>query len=224
MSITTSLTQLVTAAVQDIGALDSGGTLSAQQLADGLIVANNWLDNHSSQELDILSSVLTSVALTNGVQQYTLPGQRAMKVVSAALRLGAGPGSGIEVLDAERWSRVPDRQAQSYLTRFCFYDRQYPSASVYCSPVPLGGATAELTVWAPLVQFPDTTTVITIIPGYLRFITLGVAIDIAPQYDVAPTPTLMSNYADAMANVRGLNADLLRQIPTTPSPAAPAGQ
>ena len=81
-----------------------------------------------------------------------------------------------------------------------------------------------MTAWAPLTQFADATTSITILPGYLRYLTLGVAIDLAPQYDVEPTQALLAAYQDAQANVRALNADLMRQIPTVPTPAAPAGQ
>lgn len=155
-----TLTQVATAAAQNLGVLYSGETLSASQLADALTAINAMLDNWSSQKLLVARSVLQSVTYTGGVQSYTLS---ALKVEAGHNVLAAGPSSPIEVLNAEQWAKLSDRQASSYQVRFCFFDRAVTSL-IHFSPIPIAGS-AQLTTWQALTQFADATTPITLLPG-----------------------------------------------------------
>jgi hypothetical protein len=46
-------------------------------------------------------------------------------------------------------------------------------------------------------QFADNTTPLTLPAAYVRALVLSLAIELAPQYDVAPTPTLMKQALEA---------------------------
>lgn len=201
-----TLTQVATAAAQFLGVLYSGESLSAQQLADALAAINNMLDNWSSQKLLVMRSLLQSQPYTAATQSYALT---ALKVEAAHNIVAAGPSNPIEVLNAEQWSRLPDRQAQSYMVRYCFYDRAASSPLIYFSPIPVAtSGSAQLTLWVALTQFADLTTPVTFLPGYERLIKLGAAIELAPQYLLTPSPTLLENFKQATENVVTLNQSL----------------
>ncbi len=218
MSITLTATAL--AAVQELGVLDSGEGLSAQQLADALAACNIMFDNWSSEGLFALSDIITPFALSTGVQSYTIgTGQfinitRPMRIVAASFKNSSGPGGALEVLPETAWTRIPDRQRQSWIIEKLFWDRGNPTGNVYVSPVPQGATlSAEIHTYVPLTQFADATTPITVLPGYTRIINLGLAIELAPQYDMAPSPATLAKFADAAGRVRKLNAELLGETP-----------
>ena len=223
---TLTLTQCATAAARFLGVLDSGESLSAQQLADALVAINALIDNWSSEQLMVPAVNVQPFTLFTGQQKYTIgPGAnfniaRPVAIEAAALILiinGQTTQFPVEVLDAIKWSSIPDRGASANFVRFLFYDRASPTGNVYVSPVPLGGS-IELTMWTPLTQFADATTAVTMLPAYTRALQLAAALELAPQYDVQPSEALTHSYQDAMARVRTLNAQLLGGI------QPPAGQ
>jgi hypothetical protein len=238
---TLTLTQALTAALQYLGVLDAGETPATQMLTDALPAMNNLLDNWSSEQVMIPGLLLQVFNLVSGTQSYAIgSGQtfnvaQPMAIIAAELLNTMNAisfATPVEVVNALKWGQIADRNQSNSIVKYLFYDRsRSATAKVSLSPVPLGG-TLELTMWVPLTQFADATTPITITPGYFRVIELGLAIEIAPQYDVTPSQTLMQNYADALARVRNLNAELVGSEPaagqvlasSTPAGNIPADQ
>lgn len=216
---TLTLTAAATVAAQLLGVLDSGEALSAQQIADALGLANALWDNWSSDPKKILSLTRVAWNLVGATQAYTIgPAQaintaRPMAVVSAAFTNPSGPGGGIRVRDADSWADLPNRQRQSWIIEDLFYDRGNPTGNVYLSPVPQGnGMSGEIWVWAALAQFVDATTPLTMLPGYIRFFQLSLALEMAPEYDVPVPDSVMRNWQAASSIVESLNASLFATL------------
>lgn len=76
-----------------------------------------------------------------------------------------------------------------------------------------------------ILQFADVTTALTVPNGYVRAIQLNLAIELASQYDVDPSATLMRQAAEA----RAAACPFIARYQSTPDPfgvaaaAAPAG-
>lgn len=218
---TITLTAAANHAAQYLGVLDSGESLSSQQIADALAAANNLLDNWSDDGLMIPTRSFLTQALSVGTQSYVL-GSPPLSIDAAAFTNANGPGGPVEVCSAAKWAAIPDRQARSYVISALYYDR---TSTVYVSPVPLGTLTLEMTVWTALAKFADATTPLTLpLAGYARLLELALACELAPQYGKEPSAMLFRNYNDAMARVRNLNAQLLGvEAPSTQtSPASGA--
>lgn len=217
--MSTNLTTIANAAAQFLGVIDSGEGLSTQQVLDILAATNNWLDNLSSEGLFAVADLVTTFPTVAATQTYTIgAGQtinlaRPVRIVAAAARLTSGPGNPVEVVNEKAWAAIEDRQAQSWMVRKLFYDRGTPTGTIYLSPVPIGILTMEIHTWVALTQFADATTAITIPPGYLRFIELGVVQEVAAQFDMAVPASTLQNFADAAARVRALNASLIGDLP-----------
>lgn len=266
-----NLTTIATAAAQFLGELDSGESLSAQQLTDALQVANNLIDNFSSDRLMALSATIVSQSTTGGQISYALA-TRCSAVEAASLIPNSGPTSPLKVVNAVEWAAIPDRgvagsfirllaqasagavdpiewsqfndpilgasvlnlalqiKAQPGLIvqlmqlaklstsnvfqgRYLFYDRGLSTGTIYIAGPPQTG-TAQLVTWTAMSQFADTTTTLAMSPGYQRMLTLATAIEIAPQYQLTPTPSLMKSYQEAKAAVRQLNASILGPEPS----------
>ncbi len=230
---TLTLTQVLSGALQRLGILDSGGTATAQQLADALLIVNQLIDNKSSDRLMAASALITSFAFTANQQSYTIgTGQfiniaRPVDIEAATLKLANGYTTRIEPVNAVKWAGLDDRDRSSYLVQYLFYERGTPTTgTVRLSPKPLGGS-AEIATWTAMTQFADATTPITMQPSYSRWLILASAIEIAPTYPSSQVNAgLLQDYADAMALLRNLNASLFggaAPFGSVASNTAPAG-
>lgn len=225
-----NLTTVATAAAQLLGVMDSGESLSTQQLNDTLAIVNNFLDNWSSEESMIAPIVRQTFVTVAATQTYTIGTGQAINVtrpVAVAAAAGSSatiPGYGIEVVNALKWAGIEDRQAQSWRIRALFYDRGNPTGTIYLSPIPIGILTVELWIWAALPQFADLTTGITTFPpAYLRAIEHQCAVEIAPMFSMSPSADLMANRDDAIARIKNLNAQLLGSAVPALQTSAAAG-
>lgn len=238
--MTLTLTQVLGGVLQYLGILDSGGAanISAQQLADALLIVNQLIDNKSADRLMAAAALVTNVTLGSGTQSYAIgSGQtiniaRPTMIEAASIKLANGYTAGIKVVNAAEWSMLRNRDRQSYLVKYLFYDRGSPTTgTVKFSPIPLGG-TAEIITWTAMTQFADATTPITMAPAYSRWLILAAAFELAPTYPSAQVPsTFLQDYADATATLRNANASLFGVAPPSsqiasnnapPAPIAPA--
>ncbi len=215
----TNLTTLAQAAAQQLGVLDSGEDLSAQQKADTLATANNIFDNWSTEGLFAVSDLLTTFPTVASTQTYTIGTAQAIniarpvRIVAAEFSNAAGPGGAIQVVDEKTWADLPDRQSRSWIIRQLFYDRGLPTGIVYLSPVPIGIVTVGIHTWVPLTQFADVTTAITFAPGYLWMAELAVAIGIAGAFSMQVPASVQALFSDAAGRIRRQNALLIGETP-----------
>jgi hypothetical protein len=75
---------------------------------------------------------------------------------------------------------------------------------------------------ATTLQFADLTTAISVPDGYGRALTLGLAVELAPQFDIQPSGALLKNLAEARAAASPLIARL--GVMAVPFGTAIAGQ
>lgn len=227
---TTTLTAAATVALQELGVFDPGESPSAQQLADALNAANRLLDNWSSEQLFIPLLLRAVQNLTQNTQAYSIGTgstwnmARPVAIIGASLINPSGPGNPIQVVDERKWTSLPDRQSLSWQVAALYYDRGFPNGNCYVAPLPQGpGLSVELITWSPLTQFADVNAPITLFPGYLRAIQLALAVELAPQYSMSPSPGLLQNYSDALARIRNLNAELVGAEPPSGQISAASG-
>lgn len=131
-----SLTSAANNAALELGVLDSGESLSTQQLNDALLAANNMLENWVNEQVKQIQAIIPIFSLAGGT--YT------------------------------------------------------PAA---------------------ILQFADLTTPLVLPAGYARVIVLGLAMELAPQYDMDPSGALQKNYAEARSAANPLLAKIASLAP-----------
>ncbi len=232
-----SLTTVVNEALRFLGILDSGGSATPNQLADALATVNNLIRSKSADRLMAAAATVTVVATGSGTQSYSIGNGQTwnlalpVEIVAASFKLANGFTFPLKVVNAVEWTKIPDRDRQSYLVKFLFYTRgSNLTGTCYLSPIPLGG-NVELITWTAMGLFSDTTAAITVQDSYVRWLELATALELAPQYPSAQvTPGMLQDYSDATATLRNHNASLFGMEPpssqvasnaTPPSPIQP---
>jgi len=139
---------------------------------------------------------IAALVLTLGMEKQANPG--LVQALSKLARLSAG---------------------NAFQPRYLFYDRDAVTPTIYVGGAPQNGS-IQYVAWTALAQFADAATPLALPPGYTRMLELALAVEIAPQYDVEPTATVMANLKAAMSAVRTLNASILGQEPATANTGA----
>lgn len=121
--------------------------------------------------------------------------QIAQQAAQALMVLDSGEGlSNQQLLDAQQaannllasWTNEQVRAIQTAVQAFTLAGGAYTPAA--------------------LLQFADLTTPITLPAGYERALPLGLAIELAPQYDMEPSAALAANFKEARAAATILQA------------------
>ena len=93
------------------------------------------------------------------------------------------------------------------------------SAKVYVSPRPKASGTISFAAWPFQATFASLSTNNVLLPGYERALILSLAVEVASMLSAPVTQELLSNRAEALAEIRQLNASLMGDV----APATPAG-
>ena len=213
---TMTATVAITAAYQMLEAIDSGGAPSAAQLADGLLYLQDMVENANDDPKMALASTAVPLTMT-GASSYSI--SRYSKLLAARIEMSNGVTSPVRVLqDSGQFFALVDATSTSNLVQYCWYDRAAASPVVYVSPVPSAG-TLRVTVPAPITNFADLTTPVTILPGYALWIKAGLAHLLGSTLALAIPDSVTEQLKLALTNIQTLNSELLG--PSAPLPPVP---
>ncbi len=226
---TTTATVVITAAAKLLQRLGFGSASpTTEMLDDGLVYLQDMINNanlSSNMWIGAASSTFTPVAAT---QSYTIGPAMTIAIarppkILAASMLNNGLENPMRVLqDVREWTDILDRKSQSRMERALFYDRGNPTGNIYISPIPLAAGTAgTITIWYPQTQvnFADKTTAIEILPGYARWLRMGLAVEFASTYSANIPQSVGNAYQQALDAIATLNSEMF--APGGPLPPLP---
>lgn len=236
--------QLVNAAMQLLGALTQGESPSSTESSDVLTAANDMLASWSVERLNVFSVGSDQYTLVTGQQAYTIgsggdfDATRPVRIERASVLIANAGASGhishpVDMIDEKQWSDIVERAAKGVIPRVMYDDAGYPLRTLQLWPMPTFTGTApklELFTWTELQTFADLETAYAFPPGYDRALKFNLAVEIAAQFGLVPTPQVLQIAAESKAAIRMLNAAAPAASPVTgqvnalaPPPAAVAG-
>lgn len=238
---------LLNSAVERLGRLYPGESLSSSEQTDFLTVANSMVDNWSLERLNIPVVVVASAALVSGTAAYTLgPGgtfgsTRFLRLDSAGILLPSAAIAGtyirvpVEIVSQQKFQAFPEKTALAQIPEMFYYDYQFPTATGTLAPTPNFTGTAtklELAGWQALANFPDLVTTVNTPQGYDEALITNLAIRLAPLLSVSASAELVNAAQQSKAAIRAMNisnfgnpaapppSSALDAIPAAPAPPA----
>lgn len=209
----------ITAALQDLGLVAAGEVPAPEDSAVALDRVNDWLDALTTEGLTLFGRTRTTWALTAGVSDYTVGVGQTVNV--------ARPG-GPEFIENIGYQDTSQSPVTEYvlgrpLTEDAYaaiaqkaFQSTYPTAWYYRP----GATTGTLTAWpvptsttlqgvlytaTPLAEFTSLSDTLALPPGYRRFIRTNLAVELAPTFEVSPSPVLLELAVAAKASVKRAN-------------------
>lgn len=211
---------LLNAAVERLGRLYPGESLSSSEQTDFLAVANNLVDNWSLERLNIPVIVVASAALTSGTAAYTFGAAgtfgttRFLRLDSAGILVPSAAITGtyirvpVAIKSQREFQAFPEKSALAQVPQIFYYDYQFPVATGNLAPTPNFTGTAiklELGGWQALANFPDLVTTVNTPQGLDEALITNLAIRLAPLLSVSASPELVQAAKETKAALRAMN-------------------
>lgn len=213
-----TIQQVITRSMRLIGAIESGETPTADELADGLTALQSMLNGWRTNRLAVYANSHESFTLVPGTGTYTVGPAgtfvttRPMKIQSAYVRSG-GIDFPVKETDQYQWALIADKSTSGdYPTKFN-YEPTLPAGTLKLHPVPSAAHTLYL---VRQVELDDSYTLsdnLDFPPGYERAIVYNLALEIAPEFEAQVSNLVMGIARTALGDIQRRNG---RQIQMRP--------
>jgi hypothetical protein len=204
---------LIRSSLRLIGVMSQGEFPSSDETTDALAVLNDILDEWYTQNLMVFRNENDTYTLVPGQQSYTLgsggvfSGNRPTAIEQAFVTYG-GIDFNVRILTTHLWNEIALKSFQAPLPSALYYIDSYPLGNLYIWPVPSLALPITLSLNAPFTTYAATDT-ISLPPGYLKALRYTLAVEIAPEYGVQPSPLILKAQKEVIGDLKSAN----RQMP-----------
>ena len=213
-----TVSDLVTAALRNLGVLAEGEVPTAAQATDGLAALNDLVNQWQAERLQIYQLLNTTKALTPSQANYTvgltgnIPIARPMFLDHVAWIDGSSPNVyySMEELTDAAYSNLSIPNLTSAIPTHWWYQTTFPLATLWLWPIPTStGIFVSLDYQSPVSEFAALTDTVSLPPGYKRMLRTNLALELAPDYPEIQAPgSLIRAAENSMAAVKRSNQKL----------------
>lgn len=222
--MTITALDIITEAAKLIGVVFKSEALSADEAVDGLVSLNDMLDTWSNDSLTTFAYTLENFPLT-GASSYAIGASgnfnttRPISIVDAVVRV-ATIDYPLEIITQEQYQlEISNKSISSSIPEYLTYDNGYPLGIIKMFPIPTSGSTLYMQSNKPLSNLSALTTTIDLPPGWKKALKYNLAIDMAPEYGMEPSASIVSNAKTSLGAIRRSSA-VNTAMPLMPSGVA----
>lgn len=202
---------IVERALRLIGATESGETPTAGELADGLTALNDMIESWQTDRLTVFAYVDTAFTMVNGDNSYTVGPSgnfnltpRPSKIENIFIRAN-NIDYPVDLVDQEKWFSIPDKTVSSDIPNKAYYEPTMSTGTLQVWPVPNAAHSLHIVTWSPVSSFASLSTSVTLPQGYARALSFNLAVEIAPEYQLAVPANVQSIALDSLAMLKRAN-------------------
>ena len=191
-----------------------GATLDSNEQTECLAEFNTFLESLSLERLACYTFTQDSKALTASTESYTIGANGAFavtrpnKIVDPCfIRDASGYDTPLELIDAEMYGRLVDKDAGYTVPTYLFYDMGYSATStgtLYLYPSPSDSLTLYINSLKPIGPVVSLTTNILVPPGYQLMLETNFAVHLAAGLTPV-SPELARMARESKAAIKSLN-------------------
>jgi hypothetical protein len=208
---------IITMALQEIGAIAIDETPQASEAATGLAKFNRLVDAWNADSRYIYGRTFNQYTIVPNLQPHTVgptgtfqTNQRPVKLWEANIILNSGtsPTQNIRypmtVRDADWWANKRAYAVLGTLPTDVYYEPDFPNGLLFIWPVPSVAYLVEL-VTDTIINQVKLTDIISLPPGYLDALVYSLAISLVPSYEKQLDPALVELARMAIQRIQGPN-------------------
>lgn len=193
-----------------IGVAALGETPSADEAQDGLTALNALVGSLSNSSGLIHARTIDSIPVAAGAASVTVGPSgtfitsRPVNVLDDSYLDIAGVSYPLSLLAQSEFADLSSKGVQG-LPYALWVDAKLPNITVTLYPVPDQALTLKLVSEKLIASFPALTTAVSLPDGYERLLAYLLAIEIAPEYQREPSPTIVRIAAEARRTIKRSN-------------------
>jgi hypothetical protein len=198
-----TVTDLIHSSFRLIGAIVAGETLDTEELNDAFISLNQMLASWNTEGASLVARRLVQMNVSS-TNQYPLV-ERTVKIEAASVAI-SGRDCPLEIVDAQGWEAVTEKQMLSVDIKKLYCDYRYPNPTIFIWPTPRMAGTLYLWLYDTMAQFTSLTQVIDLPPGYEIALRYNFAVALLPEYPRSQVdPSLPAQAQNYKASIVQLN-------------------
>jgi hypothetical protein len=200
-------------ALRLLGVLAEGETPSAATSQDGLTALNQMIDSWNTERLSVFSTQDQIFTWPAGEITRTLgpsgnfSGNRPVLFDDATYYRdpGTNVSFGIKFINQQQYDGIAVKTVTSTYPQVIFVNMTYPDATMTVYPKPTRDLEWHFISVQELSNPAVLTTNLTFPPGYLRAFVYNLAMEIAPEFGVEPSPQVTRIAMTSKRNLKRIN-------------------
>lgn len=204
--MTTTARVIVNSALRTVQALSRGETLSAEDADEGLQALNFMLAAWSIAPLLVPYRTREDFALTSA-STYTIgvggdfDTAQPIDIDGAFYREGDNTDYWLTRMDSDEWD-ADRHKAGAYRADRYLFEPGLTLGTLYFDGVPNTGARLHLTMLRPLTEVATLDTDVELPPYAMEAVRYQLALRLAPEYDIDPSPVVVGIAERALADLQ----------------------
>jgi hypothetical protein len=182
-------------ALRLLGVLAEGETSSASVSQDSLMAMNQMIDSWNTERLAVFSTEDQIFTWPASLISRTLGptgdfvGNRPILLDDATyFKAPNGVSYGIKMINQQQYNGIAVKTVTSTYPQVMWVNMTFPNIEIYLYPRPTQNLEFHFVSVEKLTEVADLSTVLYYPPGYLRAFTYNLAMEIAPEFGVEPSP------------------------------------
>ena len=199
-------------ALRLLGVLAEGETPSAATSQDALLAMNQMIDSWNTERLSVFATQDQIFSWPAGEIKRTLGptgdfvGNRPVLLDDATYyRAPSGVSYGIKFINQDQYNGIAVKTATSTFPQVIFVNETYPDVEMYIYPKPTQTLEWHFISVEELSQPALLSTQLHFPPGYMRAFTYNLAMEIAPEFGVEPSPQVQRIAMTSKRNLKRVN-------------------
>lgn len=200
-------------ALRLLGVLAEGETPSAATSNDALVALNQMIDSWNTERLSVFSTQDQVFNWPDGVITRTLGptgdfvGNRPILLDDATYYRdpGTNVSFGIKFINQQQYDGIAVKTVTSTYPQVIWVNMEHPNISMTIYPKPTRELEWHFVSVDELSNPATLSTDLTFPPGYLRAFTYNLAIELAPEFGVEPSPQVQRIAMTSKRNLKRIN-------------------
>ena len=195
-----------------LGVLAEGETPSSEMSQDGLMALNQMVDSWNTERLSIFSTqdqVFTwpasIISRTLGPTGDFVGNRPILLDDSTYFKAPNGVSYGIKFINQQQYNGIAVKTVTSTYPQVMWINMSFPDIEMYVYPRPTQNLEFHFVSVEELNNPATLSTVLHYPPGYLRAFTYNLAMEIAPEFGVEPSPQVQRIAMTSKRNLKRIN-------------------
>lgn len=211
--MTTTAGDQINRALRLLGVLAEGETPSAATSQDALAALNQMIDSWNTERLSVYATQDQVFSWPAGEIRRTLGptgdfvGNRPVLLDDATYyRAPSGVSYGIKFINQDQYNGIAVKTATSTFPQVIFVNETFPDVEMYVYPKPTQDLEWHFISVQELTQPALLSTTLSFPPGYMRAFAYNLAMEIAPEFGVEPSPQVQRIAMTSKRNLKRVNS------------------
>lgn len=199
-------------ALRILGVIAEGETPSAATSQDALLAMNQMIDSWNTERLSVFATQDQVFSWPAGEIRRTLGpsgdfvGNRPVMLDDATYyRAPSGVSYGIKFINQDQYNGIAVKTATSTFPQVIFVNETFPNVEMFIYPKPTQVLEWHFISVQELTQPATLATQLHFPPGYMRAFTYNLAMEIAPEFGVEPSPQVQRIAMTSKRNLKRIN-------------------